>query len=618
MKLSETGLLAVQGRKKKKKEGGMCMRRRLAVLLAGVLVLSLFAGCGSAREEEEDKSFLTEYVGTIYKDAESIVSSDHSDTAEPVGTPSTFREAFINGEIENNGAYFVRVGDRVYFRLYGSGSLDPVTVGTDVLSYGTPAGGSRIMYYDTVTHEVVEAFKDDGFGKIYVASDGFWLCRNDARGDEAPDTVLYWVSEDGSETKDHCLGMPVGVSEDGAYVAFLPYDEYGSIEVLSGDADLSMVSPEYGEILTYVGIADDQLIFLCRSNEDYATSRHDLYSMDVVTKELTLLGKIPYEENSFIQDAFLTPERFEAREADVYLLAAQYEGSGHFLQDYIAVHAVAGQENSLNLIAYEEATGDKLPGMTVTDGGARLEPAQPHTAGLSNDVWGSLDFYDSGYSAIKLVPDYISDFTEGSMFRTALQTAEVVGDDVFAIRSLHERSPEDDIGWREAFRLDQLYYERFSWKNLDEDGTTGDLSALGSVLIPEEGVEYIQGTDNPAGSENSQTVNVYVEEGALPGNCEYFDYAAGDPYAMNIVFSPDSTVQEFCLYEITWEQKEEFSQIYHKRELTPDKPLAASVTFPGDVSAYAFSYYLDDGTEKLYRITISGYDGSLLVREIID
>ncbi|MBQ9611488.1 MAG: hypothetical protein IJV14_02720 [Lachnospiraceae bacterium] len=617
------------------------MNRKITAMLIGTLVLSVLSGCSGApaAEEAEEKSFLSETAGTIYENIEEAAAAEEelpaeaaestvgenigetqdtegeqalSDTGISSDEPTLFGEAFLDGEVENNGGYFVRIGDRVYFRMYGPESLDPITVGTNVLSYGTPAGGSRIQYYDIKTKEVVDAFADDGFGRLYAAANGFWFCRNDAREDAAPDTVLYWVAEDGSESEDFGYGTPLGVSEDGAYVAFLPYDDnYGSIEILSGGEMLSMVSPEYNEDLTYIGMAEDQLIFLSRTKEDYVTSRHVLYSMDIVTSELTELGKIPYEENSPIQDAYLIPEQYETEGREVYVLAAQYEGSEHFLQDYIAVKATAGKEDSIELISYEEAVNDNLPGLVVTDGDAELLPAQPHTAGLSDGYFGSLDYYDSAFSAIQLVPDYVPDFNEDSLFRTALQTVEVVGDDVFVIRSIHERSPENDIGWRYAYRLHQMNYERFSWKILDENMNTGDLSALGSVLIPEEGVTY----STPDGGDE---INVYILEDPDqedPGY-EYFDYAEGDPYAMEIAFEPRETVHEFWLYQMTWNEKEEYEEIYHKRELTPDSPLIASVTFPGDMSAYAFSYYLEDGTERMFRITLSGKDGSLVVNEI--
>ena len=606
------------------------MKKNIGALLRSVLLILLLVGCGRKAEDEMDKSLMSDIAGTIYNQAESISENIEAQTpveesaagiVENTSNAGTFEMAFIDGEVENNGGYFVRVGDRVYFRLYGQTSLDPVTVGTDVLSNGTASGGSKIMYYDINTQEVAEAFPDDGFGRIYVASDGFWLCRREDNGDEAPEIVLYRVSEDGSNIEDFGHGTPAGVSADGAYVAFLPYDEdYGSIEMLSGGEMLSMVSPEYGEDLTYIGIAEDQLVFLARTKEDYATSCHTLYSMDIVTTELTNLGKIPYEENSFVQDAYLIPEQFETRGKDVYVLAAQYEGSGHFLQDYIAVHAVAGKANSVDLIDYEEATSEHLPGIVITDDGAKLLQVKPYTASLSEGYYGSLNYYDSIHSVIQLVPDYVPDFAEDSLYVTALQTVEVVGDDVFVIRSLHERSPENDIGWRYAYRLDQMNYERFSWKILDENYNSDDFSSLGSVFIPQEGVNYIGYTDeNASQSEESQSVTVYLKDDStqLPSAYEYFDYAKANHYGMEIVFWPDSAVQEFWLYELSWNNNnEEYKEIYHKRELTPDMPLVANVTFPGDMSAYAFSYYLDDGSEKLFRITISGMDGSLLVTEI--
>ena len=40
------------------------------------------------------------------------------------------------------------------------------------------------------------------------------------------------------------------------------------------------------------------------------------------------------------------------------------------------------------------------------------------------------------------------------------QTLEAVGGTVFGIIALTERAPEDDIGWREAYTLQELEYFR--------------------------------------------------------------------------------------------------------------------------------------------------------------
>ena len=109
----------------------------------------------------------------------------------------TFADAFRRGEIENNGGHFVRVGDRVYFRQYGKGTLDSPHVNGKFLNAGTGEGSSKITYYDASEQSVRAAFEDDGAGELYATPDGFWLER---AADGPYYTDAYLVTPEGEET----------------------------------------------------------------------------------------------------------------------------------------------------------------------------------------------------------------------------------------------------------------------------------------------------------------------------------------------------------------------------------------------------------------------------------
>lgn len=55
--------------------------------------------------------------------------------------------------------------------------------------------------------------------------------------------------------------------------------------------------------------------------------------------------------------------------------------------------------------------------------------------------------------------------------------------------------------------------------------------------------------------------------------------------------------------------------LYALPDLQPDMPLLAGVVFYGDMTTYGFSATDDQGHQRCYTVSVSGYDGSLVVEE---
>lgn len=90
-----------------------------------------------------------------------------------------------------------------------------------------------------------------------------------------------------------------------------------------------------------------------------------------------------------------------------------------------------------------------------------------------------------------------------------------------------------------------------------------------------------------------------------------------------LVFSTDVTVNEFKILYLEITDYDEEKVIQYKYEtafiqeaLTPDRSLAADLTFAGDLPTLGFSYVDTDGDLKIFSIGLSGEDGSIVVSEI--
>ena len=136
-------------------------------------------------------------------------------------------------------------------------------------------------------------------------------------------------------------------------------------------------------------------------------------------------------------------------------------------------------------------------------------------------------------------------------------------------------------------------------------------------LTPFE-VEYNAGTsvviDGPQ-------VRAMWASGEWNGDYDWIDLSTGEPVS-TILFVADSTVTDFQISSLFLESVDdagnmEFSvtPLYTQDSLTPAWALVVDLTFYGDLPSYGISYV--DANRQLWRftITISGYDGSILLTE---
>ena len=110
-------------------------------------------------------------------------------------------------------------------------------------------------------------------------------------------------------------------------------------------------------------------------------------------------------------------------------------------------------------------------------------------------------------------------------------------------------------------------------------------------------------------------------DGEWNGDYDWIDLSTGEPVS-TVLFVADSTVTDFQISSLFLESVDdagnmEFSvtPLYTQDSLTPAWALVVDLTFYGDLPSYGISYV--DANRQLWRftITISGYDGSILLTE---
>ena len=450
----------------------MSNKRRLAAMgLGAVLCLS---ACGEAEESSrglrgnavtEEQEEPTETPDTATPDGE----AQPTEAPGPMGVSEEdgiFAEAFAKGLVENNGGYFVRVGDKVYYRVYSETGLHRTALFGSFIDGDIPTAPSTLMSYDLKTGKQEELGTVYGSGKLYAYTNGFFLGNSDTN-------ETYRISADGSQQTLYCNGTPNGVSADGRILEAGQYNW----DISSGTADHKEVlvrdGREVAQIvdessLFFCGFAGNDAIFVHSADKENLNSvgtEWILTSADESGKQ-TELGAIDVsEEDEWISSLVPEPEQILSDEEGAYLTFGFYDGSGHMLSAWAALSAKPGEADSVEMLdtgkRSVDVDVDQVPKMLLTGPGeVEFFSVTGGEVGLSEGYYGDLVYYDSPFGATMLKEDFIPrDEAEGSAdWSSFLLDAVAFDNTAFLITAYGERNAQQDIGWRMAYDLIYLEY----------------------------------------------------------------------------------------------------------------------------------------------------------------
>ena len=107
-------------------------------------------------------------------------------------------------------------------------------------------------------------------------------------------------------------------------------------------------------------------------------------------------------------------------------------------------------------------------------------------------------------------------------------------------------------------------------------------------------------------------------EDAVGGNWQEVDVSTDEDEAAYVAFTPSEPVTFFQLFSLSMDEFRDDAVVYDYEVLctldsvTPDAPLAATVTFAGDMPSLAFLYTDAEDNVWCFGLDISGEDGSLM------
>ena len=439
--------------------------KSVALALALCLLASMLAGCG---QKAPAPAAAQEPPAAAQAPAAEKQPSAPAAPQETPAAPEAARPA-----VENNGGWFVRVGDQVWFRRYGDGTLDETQLWGEFLTTLPSHGGtSELCRYDEKTGKVDAVLEDDGYGRLWYGTDGFFLTRVEEGADGAINTHVYFRSPDGAE-QELCEGTVNGVSDNGRFLA-LWHD--GELTVYEGLEKRYAVPTKDNSMnyMEFAALTDDGDILYVDRDDTVMPAAVTLcqHRLDGSTVEL---GALPYpEETDFFDGPVL--EKCLLDGGDAFFLFAWYQGTGHFFADAVCVRATLGAADSLRELEQperREGDVDSAPQLYRGANGVALGFVPPDSLSLSDAGCGDLLWHRSETDAVTLAADFIpeSPYENGGLI---IQSQEVVGGAAYLTVAQAYRMPEEDIGWRAAYMPGEFYYLRVPLReNAEVETLTG-------------------------------------------------------------------------------------------------------------------------------------------------
>ncbi len=144
-----------------------------------------------------------------------------------------------------------------------------------------------------------------------------------------------------------------------------------------------------------------------------------------------------------------------------------------------------------------------------------------------------------------------------------------------------------------------------------------------------DAVQPVQ-TESDSGAPVEETDVVYADNPTVQAmfaheyTGEWDEYALSDSeYAERVVFLTDGAVKDFRLMALKLEEITDAGKIsfaaevlYHHGDLTPERGLAVTMNLPETIPYYGISYTDGTGAERLFSVSLSGFDGSVYLSEI--
>ncbi len=447
-------------------------KRTLIAVMTVLMCVLLMAGCADRSDDPDQADKTAEVTETVQEQdgpGQEEPEKEEPEDSEPDKEEKTgetenegegagadadsFAEAFEKGMVEN-GSYFVRLANKVYFRKISPESMDAgAQFGGFLHTEFTPTK-CPLICYDLDTGKYEEVGDITGVGRLYACPEGFYIGEMNPNSLDSYCTDLYDPAT--GESDFYCKGTPLGVSESGKLLAV---EQYGGQNILTAIIkDGKETASLGGENIyyQYCGFAGETLIALLQTaDEEYIVCSVE------EDGEITQLGSTGGYDEGYPQI-----EELKYVNGNIYLILGYYEGTGHFLSHWTTYKAIPGKSGSVEEVTEgrEEADGpdeegpeNEVPKICFDTGDAIFySPHRPYEAYMgTGDNSNNMYYYDDIYEECLLLKDFIkNDYGEECQI---IQDIKSYPEAVFVIYADAKQDEEYSIGWRTGYRMTGLH-----------------------------------------------------------------------------------------------------------------------------------------------------------------
>jgi len=353
-------------------------------------------------------------------------------------------------EIKNK-TYFVKIGDKVYFRKFGKNALPRDMWLHDYLEYPTGEKGSFIATYDTKTKKVSKAFNDDGSFFVYM-NKRFYMQHKD---------TVYSVDKNGKKYKKLTNNGELVGGFNKKYIVVNKYKNNRSNIIKSiiykdgkQDSELNVNEKDRFQMIT-----DGRYAVYYDYTNKYGSER-EIWCKDLKSKKApVLLGTIKLW-NLFEGADDCKLMLMKRKKSSIYFSMTLYTGWALDFSNCV-FKADPEKKNSLKLL-------NKGIVLFDVDNKERVKDVDKNC--ISYD--GEKIYFNDSNGKKKLITKDLSKLLgsaekdkgkEGIYYY--ISTDKYIDGDLFMLINRQIANVEKDIGWKSAFDILERYYVRIPVKN---------------------------------------------------------------------------------------------------------------------------------------------------------
>ena len=355
--------------------------------------------------------------------------------------------------LENNGHFFVKVDDKIYFHAPSKINLDNTSWFGAFASYDY--GDNVLMSYDSSTNKTLRVGRKATFGNIFV-KDGM-LYTNYFRkidGDMKVRAIGYDLSNDYKENFIKSDNISA-VDKEGKTLVTSVYSDGGTNLVIHLDDGSELTLENVKECVACEG---DKVFYV--TEPDYiGESENRFWEYDLSNDTSTFLGCLPDSENAgdYYEFHQLTVDDEHNK---VYFTLNYYSGTKNELTGVNYISATLGEEESLtceksNQMDLDVLNGNDPTAFSISSDGKMNPNVKGRPFYVTCDRQGHLIWFDEKCEKHVVESSnnhgVVLDVDTGAVVEDP-EIMEYIDGKIYIMRNTLERAKEDDMGWRMAYK----------------------------------------------------------------------------------------------------------------------------------------------------------------------